>query len=281
VTSTSPAAPRTGDPVAGSPCWVELATAEPEAAMGFYRTMLGWEYTRHADAAGADYYVARVAGEPVAGIRPARAPLFDWTLYLATGDLDGVVRRSAELGGRVLEAAHGLPGVGTTALVEAPVGAVFGACRLAPDWGFTAGVPRALVWAEYITHHAQRADTFFGELFGFTGKQFGDGITDDYMVWYAGEDSVIGRVRMMDGTPQGVPPRWVAHFRVPEELDFDDAVLLAHDAGARLRFRPYSTTLGRVAVLSDATGARFALIDPSLAVDDGAVRSAADDPFDD
>jgi predicted enzyme related to lactoylglutathione lyase len=281
VTSRSFLTPRTGGPVAGSPCWAEVTTADPEATMAFYRAILGWEYIRLVDSTGVDYYVARIAGEPVAGIRPVREPLLDWIVYLATGDLGGLTRQSESLGGKVIEGSRAVPGVGAMALVEAPAGATFGACQLDADWGFTAWVPRALVWAEYITHHAQRSDEFFGHLFGYQGRQFGDGITDDYMVWYAGEDSVIGRVRMMPGTPATVPARWVAHFGIPLDQGFDEAVLAAHDAGARLRFRPYVSTLGRVAVMSDATGTRFALIDPSQAVDDGALRSAADDPFDD
>lgn len=281
MTSTSPASPRTGGPVAGSPCWVELTTDRPEDAMVFYQAVLGWDFVRRTDADGVPYYVGQIGGEPVAGIRPAGETLLDWTLCLATGNLPNLLQRAELLGGTVIGAAHTVPRVGTTTLVQAPVGAAFAACQVAQDWGFTAGVPRALVWAEFITHRARHADEFFGELFGFEGRQFGDGVGDDYMVWYAGGDSVIGRVRMMPGTPADVPSRWVAHFRIPLDRDFDEAVRVAHDAGARLSFRPYDSTLGRVAVLTDAIGARFALIDPTLATDNPAPRSEVDDPYDD
>jgi uncharacterized protein len=253
--------------------------------MEFYGAVLGWAFERRADTRGEPYYVAVLAGEPVAGIRPARRTRPYWTVYLATPDLARLTSRAIGFGGRAVAEAEVLPGVGTTALVEAPAGAVFGACQLAGDWAFTAGVPRSLVWAEYITHHAQAADEYFGELFGFTGRQFGDGIADDYMVWYAGEDSVIGRVRMMPGTPAEVPARWIAHFEINPEEAFDDVVSAAHQLGGRLRFRPYVSTLGRVAVLYDSTGARFALIDPAQAAEDGAGQgpgsAAVDDPFDD
>jgi predicted enzyme related to lactoylglutathione lyase len=267
-------------PVTGSPSWLELVTDQPEAAMAFYQRVMGWEYEQRADSDNMPYYVALLVGEPVAAIRPAARALPDWTVYLAAGDLTQALKLSDLLGGNTIDSAHGVPRVGLKAVVEAPAGGEFGIIQLAPDWGFTAGVPNSLVWAEFITHLAPQADQYFGELFGFTGRQFGDGDADDYMVWYAGEDSVIGRARMMEGTAATTPARWIAHFRTPLDRDFDDALILAHEAGARLRFPPYSSQLGRVAMLSDPTGARFALIDPSLAVEGGG-GSGADDPFDD
>lgn len=264
----------------GNPCWLELATDQPEPAMLFYQHVLGWEYEERTDSGGDPYYVATLVGEPVAAIRPTAQALPDWTVYLATPDLASTVHHAELLGGKPIETAHRVPKVGLKALLESPAGGLFGACQLAPDWAFTAGVPDSLVWAEFITHLAPQADAFFGELFGFTGQQFGDGVDDDYMVWYVGDDSVIGRARMMPGTPLTVPARWIAHFRTPLDRDFDDAVSIAHEAGARLRFPAYSSELGRVAMLADATGARFALIDPALAVTGGG-GSGADDPFDD
>lgn len=267
-------------PLSGSPCWLELITAQPTEAMAFYQRVMGWEYEQRTDSDGEPYYVATLVGEPVAAIRPGEESLPDWTVYLATPDLQATVKQSELLGGRTIDLAHGVPKVGLKAIIEAPAGAAFGVVQLAPDWGFTAGMPNSLVWAELITHLASQADQYFGELFGYTGRQFGDGGDDDYMVWYVGEDSVIGRVRMMPGTPPDVPARWIAHFRTPLDREFDDAVVVAHEAGARLRFPAYTSELGKVAMMSDPTGARFALIDPSLAVE-GRGGSGADDPFDD
>ena len=51
-------------------------------------------------------------------------------------------------------------------------------------------------------------------------------------------------------------------------------------AGARLRLKPYHASLGKVAVLGDPLGTRFAIIDPALA-NDWDYSSGADDPYDD
>jgi hypothetical protein len=258
---------------------LELATPAPKTVLAFYHKVMGWDFEQRVDDDGSPYYVATSFGEPVAGIRPAAGPTTGWTVFLATTDLTGLIRRSEAMGGRTVESSHVVAQVGTKAVIESPAGAPFGACEIAPDWAFTAGMPNSLAWAEFVTHLASQADQYFGELFGYGGRQFGDGCDDDYMVWYVGDDSVIGRVRMMPGTPKDVSARWITHFRTPLDRELDQSVLIAHDAGARLRLRPYASPLGKVAVMSDPTGARFALIDPALVVNDR--RIGADDPFDD
>jgi predicted enzyme related to lactoylglutathione lyase len=99
-------------------------------------------------------------------------------------------------------------------------------------------------------------------------------------VWYAGEDSVLARVRMALDTPEDVPARWIAQFAVDPDLGFDATVALARRLGARLRFKPYRSALGRVAVLADPLGTRFAVIDPDDS-DESEYGSVADDPYDD
>jgi uncharacterized protein len=273
-------APVTG-PLPGMPCWLELATADPDTTMAFYAAVFGWEYVVRQDSDGADYVLAHLAGEPVAGIRPIEQPVRDWTVYLATYDMDALLRQAEAYGGEVLEAGHAVPGVGIKSLVTAPAGGNFGACQVTTDWAYTAGVPGSLAWVEYVTGQTDLADGFFGALFDYEQRQFEEGGLHDYMVYYAGQDSVIGRVPMIEGTPEHVPARWVAHFLLNPAQDFETTVRVAHDNGARLRFRPYQTTLGKVAVLSDAGGAAFAVIDPSQASPDATFASTADDPYDD
>ncbi|GLY65005.1 hydrolase [Amycolatopsis taiwanensis] len=249
--------------------------------MRFYHEVLGWTFQRLRDAGGHDYVQALVSDEPVAGLRPHNHSVRDWTLYLSAWDLAATTERARRLGGVVLEPRpHALPGVGAPVLIDDPSGAGVGLLELAGGQAFTAGVPGSLVWVEFVTRHAALADRFFGRLFGYTQRQFGDGHQVDYVVYSIGDDSALGRVRMALDTPADTPPRWIAHFAVHPDVGFNESLRRAHSAGARLRFPPYTSSLGKVAVLSDPLGTRFALIDPSLAAE-WEYGSAADDPYDD
>lgn len=263
----------------GSPCWVELATPDPDQSMRFFHALFEWQYQRVQDADGQDYLVALLEDEPVAGLRPHRQAVLDWTVYLAVRDITATGERVHQLGGSVLRTRElELPGVGTTALIEDPSGATVGLVRPSTDWGFTAGIANSFVWLEFVTRQATEADRFFGSLFGYTQTQFGDGRRMDYVVYSVETSNVLGRVRMDSGAPTDVPPRWIAHFLVTPGR-FDETLYRARRMGARLRFQPYTSSLGRVAVLSDPVGTRFALIDASLA-SEWDYGSAADDPTD-
>ena len=266
---------------AGSPCWVELATADLDRTMSFYHALFGWHYQQLTDSNGQEYIVALLRDEPVVGFRPHHSNILDWTLYLAVPDLAAAGTYVGRLGGTVLEPRpHSVPGVGAKMLIDDSSGATVGLIEPGNAHVFTAGVPGALVWVEFVTRDAAPADQFFGGLFGYGQTQFGDGRTVDYMVYSVGGDSVIGRVRMDAEAPANVPPRWIAHFAVDPSLGFDRTLYNARAAGARLRFPPYDSNLGKVAVLSDPLGTRFAIIDPELAAE-WDYRSAVDDPYDD
>ncbi|WP_394619336.1 VOC family protein [Lentzea sp. JNUCC 0626] len=265
----------------GHPCWVELATNDTERSTRFYETVFGWKHHWTKDDSGQDYAIAVLDGEPVAGVRPLDRATLDWTPYLAVADLARTSDRVRALGGKVLEShPQTIPGHVAKVLVDDPSGATVGIAQPVDGGGFTAGVPGALVWLEFVTRGPRQADPFYRALFGYRQQQVGDGKAVDHVVYSTGGDTVIGRVRMAPDTPATVPPRWIAHFAVPAGLDFAETLNRARTAGARLRFQPYPSPLGQVAVLADPLGTRFAIIDPELA-SDWDTASPADDPYDD
>ncbi|GAA4013764.1 VOC family protein [Allokutzneria multivorans] len=271
--------PSTSTPPVGQPCWAELPTADQEATREFYRAVLDWEYEVRRDDQGAEYTIATLFGEPVAGLRPHEGAVRDWTLYLAVADLATGAHQVRRFGGSVLEQPQVVPGLGAKVLVDDPSGATVGLCQPARDWNFTVGLPGSLVWAELVTPRPTLADRFFGAVFGYEQRQVADGVRVDHVVWYVEGESVLARVRMNLDTAEPVPPRWIAHFAIDPDVGFDETLDRARAAGARLRFKPYGSTLGKVVVLSDPLGTRFALIDPSQAVDE--YDSPPEDPYDD
>jgi uncharacterized protein len=122
----------TGD---GRVIWNELITSDVNAANAFYRELAGWELTPVAPGEN-PYTVAKAGGSPVAGLfQPETAPANSmWIVSFQTSDIDATIARVQELGGKVIHPANTVPGIGRTAWVADPTGAVFGLMQPEPGW---------------------------------------------------------------------------------------------------------------------------------------------------
>ena len=170
-------------------------------------------------------------------------------------------------------------GVGTKTVLMSPADAEFGLLQPEPSWEFDVGLPGMLMWPELVTIRAQAADTFFHELFGYGAEQFGS--NQDYSVWFLGDESVMARVSMVrEHIGPGTRPHWLLYLGADPEVGVNELVRRAVGMEARVRVVPYDSSLGRVAVLRDPTGARFALVDHTQAPAEEAT-AANFDPYED
>lgn len=266
---------------AGTPCWIELSTTDPAKACDFYAGVFGWEYETHQHPRTGEHLIAYRDGFPVASIRAASRAHSTWRLYLATDDHAETLRHAEELGAEVVVPSNEVDGLGTKAVLKGPSGAEFGILEPSGRLRFDVGLPGTLMWAELVTIQAQRADTFFQGLFGYEFEQFGVENRSDYSVWYLGEESVLARASMIrDFITSSTWPHWLIYLGVDEALGTDELVRRALGLGGRIRVDPYDSSLGRVAVLRDPTGARFAVVDSTQALGDYGT-AANYDPYDD
>jgi uncharacterized protein len=265
---------------AGTPCWIELITTDLDKACEFYGELFGWEYEIHRDPEAGEHVIARREGFPVASIRTASRGLSTWRLYLATEDCAAAIRQAEELGAHVMVERSHVPDLGTKAVLKGPADSEFGLLQPASSLEFDVGLPGTLMWAELVTIKAQTADHFFQELFGYANEQFGTEHRSDYSVWYLGDESVLARVNMIrDFITPSSRPHWLLYLGVDADFGTDELVRRAIGLGGRVRVDPYDSSLGRVAVLRDPTGARFAMVDSTQA--HGDYGSAANyDPYD-
>jgi predicted enzyme related to lactoylglutathione lyase len=122
----------TGD---GRAIWNELITTDVAAATEFYREIAGWELTPVAPGPN-PYTVAKADGAPVAGLfQPETLPANSmWIVSYQTSDIDATIARVQKLGGKVIHPANTVPGVGRTAWVADPTGAVFGLMQPEAGW---------------------------------------------------------------------------------------------------------------------------------------------------
>jgi predicted enzyme related to lactoylglutathione lyase len=129
----APVEDRTGEP--GTAAWYELLTRESALVVPFYQAVFGFgaEPSRGGEA---DRVLLTVGGRAVAGVRGVGRDLSrergaHWMTYFEVADVPGVVARTTELGGGVLEPPHDSRWGRTAALAD-PEGAAFSVITSTP-----------------------------------------------------------------------------------------------------------------------------------------------------
>jgi predicted enzyme related to lactoylglutathione lyase len=113
---------------AGHVGWRELHTTDWPKALSFYGAMFGWGKGAGIDmGALGTYQQFTIGGRPAGGMfnSPAAQHGCFWLLYFAVGDIDAAAARVVAAGGRILSAAHQVPGGAWIAQAEDPQGATF------------------------------------------------------------------------------------------------------------------------------------------------------------
>ena len=110
----------------GAFSWSELTTPDPAAAAAFYGPLLGWAIKEMGPEMGG-YRVISVGEAGVAGIMapPEGAPSMPphWGCYVTVDNVDAVLTKCTELGGKTLVPAMDIPTVGRMAVIQDPQGA--------------------------------------------------------------------------------------------------------------------------------------------------------------
>ncbi|TWV30451.1 VOC family protein [Streptomyces misionensis] len=247
----------------GTPCWIDLMTPDQQAALDFYRDLLGWQ-GQAGPAEYGGYAVCELHGRPVAGIAPQHAPEGApepptvWTGYLATTDAQATQDAIVSAGGTLLLPVTDVGRLGRMLLAADPQGAVFGVWQ--PGEFFGAGVvnePGALIWNELHTSDVPAATGFYGEAFGIEIEPM-EG-TDSYWELRVGGRTVGGATRLADDPP-GTPPHWLTYFAVD---DVDATVDALVKRGGTVLAPPFDMVAGRMTVVADPHGAPFAMIKPA------------------
>lgn len=254
----------------GTPCWVDLASPDIDAAAAFYGGLFGWSVPEgeNAEQTGG-YRQAELRGEPVAGVMPlmqeGQPPA--WSTYVSVQDADATAAKVRDAGGQVFAEPMDVLDLGRMAVFADPTGTVFGiwqpgtfvGARIVNEAG-------ALVWNELNTRDPEAAKQFYGAVFGwdFEEREFQTGT---YTSIKNGEDTVGGMLDMRGRVPDEVPGHWLAYFAVD---DADAVVSKATESGGEVQFGPEEMPeVGAIAVLKDPFGAVFAVIKPDPAMGSG------------
>ena len=269
----------------GVPCWVDTSQPDPEAAVGFYAGLFGWEFEDRMPAGEpGSYFIAQLHGCDVAAVgsqMEGSPPTPVWNTYIAVDGADDTSAKVTNAGGNVLAEPFDIPDAGRMGIVSDPTGAVFCLWQANGQPGARL-VNEASTWnfSDLNTRDVEAATAFYREVFGWVpatlegaGAEFtflrlpgyGDfleksdadlrtrqaevGAPDGF------EDVVAGLMPMTsDRFPVEVPPHWSVTFAVD---DADATAARAAELGGTLVAGPMDAGPTRIAVVSDPQGAVF------------------------
>ena len=246
----------------GAPCWADLWTSDVDASRRFYAELFGWEALEPAPEFGGYFMFAR-GGAPVAGGMGDMGDMKAdnrWKVYLATPDINAATAKVVAAGGVVVFPPVPVADMGIQAVVIDPTGATVGLWQPGTFQGFAAlDEPGAPSWFELHANDYDKAIKFYRETTGWETDVMGDGGGFRYsMAHEAGSEVAFAGVYDASADlAAGGESSWVIYWSV-EDVDATVAKLRA--LGGGVSEDAADTPYGRVASVTDTTGAPFRLI---------------------
>jgi predicted enzyme related to lactoylglutathione lyase len=263
---------------AGVPCWIDSARPDAEAAVAFYRGLLGWEMAdQMPPGASETYFEAKVDDGLVAAIGSwdNGLPGVAWTTYIAVDDADSAAERVRRAGGRVIVAPHDVLDAGRMAMCADPEGATFAVWQAEAHVGAeVVNAPGSWNWSNLVTADIDAAKRFYAAVFGWEFDPIEMGGETSYSVVVPGYGDYLEsidpgvRARHAQG---GAParftdtvawlepmdrggPRWHVTFTVH---DADDVAARSPALGGEVLVEPFDIPWQRITVIRDPHGATF------------------------
>ncbi|WP_022681410.1 VOC family protein [Sphingobium bisphenolivorans] len=251
--------------------WYELMTSDPEAAIAFYRDVVGWTTASFGDdLSGEPYHVVSGSAGPLGGIMAIPAEAKDcgmspwWGGYIGSADVDADAERLSAAGGSVKRAPEDIPGVGRFAVMSSPGNAVFMLLKGSSPEGMEAAPPMAdghVGWHELYSGDFDADLAFYTSQFGWgQGEAMDMGEMGSYQLFsQSGSTSFETMSGGMMALPKEMPaPLWLFYFAVP---DIDAATEKVRAKGGTVLNGPMEVPGGAWIIQAlDPQGAMFALV---------------------
>jgi len=240
----------------GTFCWADLGTTDADAAKAFYIKVFGWEAVDAPAGDAGTYTTFKLDGRDVAALyemgEDERSKLTPhWQSYVAVEDVDAVAGQVRELGGEVLAEPFDVMQAGRMSALRDPTGATLHLWQARDQIGAgRVNEPGCMVWNELASPDPPRARDFYGALLGWTvePEESGYGIVKR-------DGALNGGVRPVQDD-EG--PGWLVYFTTTSA---DETAKAIREAGGKVLIGPLDSAVGRIAVVTDPQGARFALFE--------------------
>lgn len=246
----------------GSPNWLDLGTADIDAAAAFYGAVFGWTFQSLGPEAGG-YGFLQKDGKTVAALGGLdEGAKSAWTVYFLTPDADATTKTAEQAGGTVRVAPFDVMDAGRMACLTDPTGAEFNIWQPGRTKGLEAhGEDNTFCWAELHSGESPKAVGFYQTLFGWRTEDSGlPGVEYTILATAGGDDQQAAQFGGAAGLMGGMAPHWLPYFAT---ADADATVAKAKGKGGSVLMGPDEVpTVGKIAVLADPAGALFAILQP-------------------
>ncbi len=257
----------------GTPCWVDLATSDLDAAKEFYSGLFGWSYIdeQMGEMGIGTYSMAMVKDVATAAIyelgpeqtRSEAKP--EWHVYITVDDIDTTLDNVRKRGDAILAEATDVDRAGRVAVIEDPTGCQTTLWQPEEFQGsLIRAEPGALTWPEHVSTDLERSVGFYEDVLGVETVTAPQGGVDEYTTWIVHDIPVAGMFQWPDEMiADGVPSMWFVYFQV---TDLDATVKYVKSNGGKAMAKaPVVNVVGRFIVLRDPQGADFCIVEPHQA----------------
>ena len=153
----------------GTPSWVDLGTSDIDAAIAFYRDILGWELRMEPTEEAGFYGMFAHDGKYTAGIGPQQSPGPPyWTVYMSVADADANAATVTKHGGTVIMPPMDVFKSGRMSVFQDPQGSFFSTWQpmehIGAEWVNDVG---GFCWSELATNDLAASSEFYRRVFGW------------------------------------------------------------------------------------------------------------------
>jgi predicted enzyme related to lactoylglutathione lyase len=264
----------------GVPCWVDTSQPDPEAAVGFYGGLFGWDFEDAMPPGSAGtYFIARLHGGDVAavGSQPEGGPAMAvWNTYVWVESAEDAASKVEAAGGRLVMAPFDVMDACRMAVFTDREGAAFRVWQAKEHKGARiVNEPGSLNFNGLNTRDAEAAKSFYGSVFrwetlaleggamAWTLPGYGDFVKQsdpelrermaEAGVLEGFEDVIATLNPIADDQPD-VPAHWSVTFAVD---DADATAERATELGGQVVVPPFDAPFVRMTVITDPQGATF------------------------
>jgi predicted enzyme related to lactoylglutathione lyase len=245
----------------GTFCWADLGTTDIESARAFYTRVFGWQAVDRPTENGETYTRFRVEDRDVAALyemgEEERARLTPhWSSYVNVENVEKVAVDARARDAEILAEPFDVFEDGRLTVVRDPTGATVHAWQAKGEIGARrVNDPGCMVWNELATGDVDRAREFYTGLFGWTTER--EQHSGYELIRIGG--ALNGGLRTLQDDES---PYWLVYFTVAGSCD--EAAATVREAGGHVLAGPLDTGVGRIALVADPQGARFALFEGDI-----------------